>query len=270
MSSYLVFQLRGDLASWGDIAVGEQRPTLPFPTKSAVIGLIAAALGIKRDEEEKQLRLAKSIRYGVKVFLPESDIAGYNNERFTQKKTYSGGYLRDYQTIQSPSETDIRLFAKKYGRRPSSRYDELQALKLGKSEGTILSFREYRLDPYYIVAISIQDDFVSLEQIREAFYNPKFHLYLGRKSCPLNFPLSPVLVQAETIQDAVKYASLNHDQFENLDDFGLPSLNSCSQIYFEVSDICDSECIRIEEYRAVPTSRLRWQFETHSMGVIGV
>ena len=36
MRAYLVFQLYGPLASWGDIAVGETRPSTPIPSKSAI------------------------------------------------------------------------------------------------------------------------------------------------------------------------------------------------------------------------------------------
>ncbi len=63
MRDFLVFRLYGPLASWGDIAVGEQRPTTPHPSKSAVLGLIAAALGVRRDEEERQQALAEG--YGM-------------------------------------------------------------------------------------------------------------------------------------------------------------------------------------------------------------
>ena len=58
MQEFLIFRLYGSMASWGDIAVGEFRPTFDHPSKSAVIGLIAAAMGIRRDEEERQRELA--------------------------------------------------------------------------------------------------------------------------------------------------------------------------------------------------------------------
>ena len=54
MKDYLLFRLHGALASWGDIAVGDIRPSYRYPSKSAVIGLLAAALGVERDEHHKQ------------------------------------------------------------------------------------------------------------------------------------------------------------------------------------------------------------------------
>ena len=51
MNAYLVFRLYGPLASWGMPAVGGDRPTAAQPTRSALLGLLAAGLGIKRDKE---------------------------------------------------------------------------------------------------------------------------------------------------------------------------------------------------------------------------
>ena len=45
MPRYVVFRLAAPLASFGEVAVGERRPTADRPTRSAVIGLLGAALG---------------------------------------------------------------------------------------------------------------------------------------------------------------------------------------------------------------------------------
>ena len=50
---YLVMRLYAPLSSWGTVAVGEDRPTVNYPTRSAVLGLLGAALGIKRSESQK-------------------------------------------------------------------------------------------------------------------------------------------------------------------------------------------------------------------------
>ncbi|WP_295540003.1 CRISPR-associated protein Cas5, partial [Thiolapillus sp.] len=51
MDDYLVFQLYAPLASWGGQAVGQERPSDDHPGRSALLGLLAAALGIRREEE---------------------------------------------------------------------------------------------------------------------------------------------------------------------------------------------------------------------------
>ncbi len=85
MIPHLLFRLYGAMAAWGDIAVGERRPSLTRPGKSSVVGLLAAALGIRRDQEAEQAALANAYRVAVRV-----DLAGES--------------LRDYHTVQVAPE----------------------------------------------------------------------------------------------------------------------------------------------------------------------
>ena len=66
--NYLLFRLYGPMASWGEIAVGETRHTASYPGKSAIIGLMAAALGTKRNDTEKQLRMQQGYAFAVEVY----------------------------------------------------------------------------------------------------------------------------------------------------------------------------------------------------------
>jgi CRISPR system Cascade subunit CasD len=172
----LVFRLYGEMASWGEIAVGEDRHTASHPSKSAIIGLLGAALGIKRDDEEKQLQLQLGYTLAVKVFS-------------------TGHLLRDYHTTQVPSSVGKINYR--------TRQDEIV---LGKKQlGTILSSREYRCGALALVAVRVLDDSpYSLADIKTHLLQPKFHLYLGRKSCPLAAPLEPQLIQQAHYYDAFK------------------------------------------------------------------
>jgi len=262
MHDYLVFQLRGDFASWGDVAVGERRPTLWFPTKSAIIGLIAAALGIERTEEQTLFNLSKAIQYAAAVDMPEQKLVGYNNEYF-KGNTYSGGYMRDYHTTQSASEPDLRQFSKTFGRTVKSRKDQVMALSMTGSQGTILSYRDYRLDAAYVVAIYLDDQSIwTLEMLQEALLTPKFHLYLGRKACAINLPLSPKIIEADSFAAAIKGTdfAVNSNIKVSLKnptivaESGTPALNG-----FRPE--------RSEEYRVFPRSRSRWQFDSIKMDI---
>lgn len=166
----LLFRLYGPLASWGEIAVGESRHTAGYPGKSAILGLIGAALGIERDDETQQVALQQGYSLAVEVFT-------------------TGQLLRDYHTAQAPDSVG------KFSYR--TRRDELI---LGKHRlGTILSSREYRSDALAVVALKAQDTApFSLQQIQEKLLKPVFHLYLGRKSCPLAAPLHPQLLSGQT------------------------------------------------------------------------
>lgn len=181
---YLVMRLYAPISSWGTLAVGEDRPTVNYPTRSAVLGLLGAALGIRRSETQKLKDLADSI--GI------------------ASKTYSEGtILRDYHTIQTPtSGKNVNFFTRK---------QELQSAKVE----TILSSRDYREDGLWVVAIWLKPDAqssklehnvdsqVDLQQLQHALKHPKFTLYLGRKSCPLSLPLSPQIIAANHLKAAL-------------------------------------------------------------------
>lgn len=164
---YLLFRLYDPMASWGEIAVGETRHTASYPGKSAIIGLMAAALGIKRTEPEKQQQMQQGYALAVEVYS-------------------QGTLLRDYHTVQVPDS--IGKFTYR------TRRDELV---LGKTRlGTILSSREYRSDALALVAVkALPDAPYDLQTIKEHLEEPRFHIYLGRKSCPLAAPMNPQIIE---------------------------------------------------------------------------
>lgn len=159
-NTYLVFQLYGPLAAWGDLAVGRQRTTLPHPTKSAVLGLCAAALGIRRTEVSQLQDL-------------------YANCHFASMVQAAGTLLTDFQT------TDVGL------------------------DHPFLSYKDYRSDSLATACLwSAGRNSFSLDQLKEALVRPRFHLYLGRLSCPLGLPLAPQIMTAASPTDAMRRATL--------------------------------------------------------------
>ena len=62
--STLLLRLAGPLQAWGYDSKFETRRTGREPSKSGVIGLLAAALGRKRDESIEDLR---ELRFGFRV-----------------------------------------------------------------------------------------------------------------------------------------------------------------------------------------------------------
>lgn len=179
MSPYLVFRLYGPMASWGEVAVGEYRPTSLQPSRSAILGLIASALGISREDEPAHIDLASSIGCAMYVDAP-------------------GILLRDYHTIQVPGG--------RKGARYATRKDELSARdKDGARDlNTILSTRDYWCDSAYSVCLwsRKQDERFSLESIQAALGRPRYPLFLGRRSCPLALPMKPEIRMAGSFHEA--------------------------------------------------------------------
>ena len=164
MTDYLVFRLYGPMVSWGEIAVGETRHSAAYPSRSALIGLLGAALGVTRDDETGQTALAAGYRFGVKLHA-------------------AGHPLRDYHTIQlGPELKKLRY---------RTRRQELGLVSRDQLT-TLLTGREYRCDSFATVAVAATDKVErSLTQVAAALQRPVFPLYLGRKSCPLAAPLAP-------------------------------------------------------------------------------
>lgn len=173
MKDYLLLRLYGPLASWGEIAVGEARHSAVHPSRSALLGLLAAALGIRRDDELGQQAIIQGYRFAIKL-------------------EQSGRPLRDYHTVQKgvlPRKGKFR-----------TRRQELAADKCD----TLLSSREYRCDSLALVAVEpLAEAPYSLDQLATALRFPVFTLYLGRKSCPLAAPLFPQQVAAASVREAL-------------------------------------------------------------------
>ena len=55
----VILRLEAPMQSWGASSRFEERETLSTPTKSGVVGLVAAALGVPRDDEERLAELGR-------------------------------------------------------------------------------------------------------------------------------------------------------------------------------------------------------------------
>lgn len=239
MTSYLVFQLYGPMAAWGDVAVGESRVTSTLPSRSALLGLLAAALGLKRTDESSLSKLSTSVRFGVLTLS-------------------SGNFLRDYHTVQVPPATALK-------RRPSrTRRDELSVPK--DQLGTILSARDYRTDASYRVAVErMAAGEFDLEALRNALLKPVFPLYLGRKACPPSLPLNPRIFEATDLLGAFQTA-LNHGRDDSRRqhdaDFDLDRLNSPPySLTWEDGMTSGIDPLKSGIRRDQPRTRRRWQFD---------
>ncbi|GAT81878.1 CRISPR-associated protein Cas5 [Streptomyces sp. F-3] len=73
----LVLRLAGPLQSWGASSRFTRRTTESAPTKSGVIGLLAAAAGIERDDDARLAPLA-ALRFGVRIDQPGTRIRDFH------------------------------------------------------------------------------------------------------------------------------------------------------------------------------------------------
>ncbi|MBC6405467.1 MAG: type I-E CRISPR-associated protein Cas5/CasD [Rhodospirillales bacterium] len=188
MPQFLSFTLSGPMAAWGDIAPGEQRGSWSRPSKSAVLGLVAAALGIRRDEPERLAALHRGLGFAVLV-------------------EEAGRLLEDFHTAQAPTKAALNRQRKTLGREQLTWREALDADKLS----TTLSKRSYFVQARYLAILWKHDwksddseapnlDEIGLDKIGRALAKPKLQLYLGRKSCPLSCPPAPRVTEEPTVE----------------------------------------------------------------------
>ena len=82
----LLLRLAAPLQAWGADSKFETRKTGREPTKSGVVGLLAAALGLRRDEREALLRLT-GLRFGVRVEREGQLLVDYHTAKTQDEKT---------------------------------------------------------------------------------------------------------------------------------------------------------------------------------------
>lgn len=178
MKRYLALYLDSPMQSWGYMSKFDRRTSFSCPTKSAIIGMICAAIGIPKSDTDSLARLAELEMTVYTLSLPKKRI-----DRLTDFHTVGGGFDKD----KNPQ--NIVKTAK------------------GKPGNTVVTRREYLLDAKFAVILAGEADL--LEKIGEALKNPRWGVWLGRKSCVPSAPISHGLhVSMEEALEAAKSAFL--------------------------------------------------------------
>ncbi len=140
----VVLRLEGPFQAWSSQGKFGIRDTEREPTKSGVIGLLAAALGMACDDDALLAQLA-TLSMAVRV-------------------DRAGSLLRDFHTAGG------------------GKFRGEEYVVFGASD-CVPSHRYYLTDASFVVALSGEDSFI--ERIARALENPRWPLFLGRRSCAL-------------------------------------------------------------------------------------
>src|SRR5690606_37536348 len=159
MRRFLILKLQGPMQAWGDHTYEDYRPTMGFPSRSGLLGLLGACLGIRRSDQEGQQRLSRSLRFAVRV----------DGELHR---------LMDFHTV-----LDARKVGGKVNKHPVvSRREYLVPASA---------------DAGFSVALwETESGEMTLPQLVQAISKPAFTPTLGRRACPLARPLYDAEVEA--------------------------------------------------------------------------
>lgn len=164
----VALSLTGPLQSWGFESLYNNRNTPLFPSKSAIAGMICAALGYDRASNAEEVFLAQFAKaHLLSLRIPRILSAGDG---------VPVSRLTDFHTVQGTRKAD------------------------GKIKDTHITYRQYLQDASFGVIITADAAFIDL--IARAMKNPRWGVWLGRKSC---LPSQPVFVGVyEEKEQAVK------------------------------------------------------------------
>ncbi|MCI3246439.1 MULTISPECIES: type I-E CRISPR-associated protein Cas5/CasD [Streptomyces] len=156
----ILLRLSAPLMSFGEHAAFGYRDTLPFPSRSALIGLFAAAEGRPREDALTPDPATGQHPYAGLEFTVRIDRPGH---RHTDFHTAGGG---------RPYKQGLRTSSGGYRSRQAS---------------TFVSHRVYLADAVFTLAVHGPD--VLLEHLTRRLERPAFAPYLGRRACVPDEPL---------------------------------------------------------------------------------
>jgi CRISPR system Cascade subunit CasD len=152
--SGLLLQLAGPMQSWGEHSAFGDRDTHTHPTRSGLIGLLAAALGLPRDADLTDLR---ALSFTIRIDRP-------------------GRRIIDFHTIGG-------------GLPPKKTVPTAEGKRRGPDAATMVTRRHYLADAVFTIAV--EGPTATIDACAQALRAPQWAPYLGRRSCP---PSRPILL----------------------------------------------------------------------------
>ena len=177
---HLIINLEAPLLSLGGVTLDSIGPTQLFPGLSMLTGLIANALGYRREEFQKTHLLQDNITYAARMDRPP----------------WGDQPSVDFQTVRL--NADDKSWTT-YGR-PEGRAGDKT-----KYNSPHLRWREYLSDAKYTVALHLNTapGLPQLEEITNALTDPERPLFIGRKPfIPTGYIFNSI-VEADTCLEAL-------------------------------------------------------------------
>ena len=159
---YLLLWFEGPLQSWGMNAKFNRRTTLDFPTRSAVLGLLCAALGAGGEQKELLARFARLTQTTVAYARKDKKGNAAPALQLCDFHMVGSGYddKHPWQTLHIPKTSEK---------------------KAAVGGGTKLTYRYYIQDAAFAVALAIPAELQ--QDLEEALVMPCWDMSLGRKCC---------------------------------------------------------------------------------------
>lgn len=151
----LFLRLEGPLQSWGVTSRFVYRDTADVPSFSGVLGLVCAAMGLRRDVANARLADLATLQMGVRVDRPGLKMSDYHTAGAGIGMMSAAGVVKRTSTT-------------------------------GEIETHVMR-KEYLADASFLVVLL--GDAQLIAEISAALQDPVWPQFLGRKSCPPSIPV---------------------------------------------------------------------------------
>lgn len=188
----LALMLDAPMMSWGFSSRFQRRTTALHPTRSGIVGMICAALGVDKGSSDEAEWLARLETVRITVLIiprhPEGCRESLDIRRLDDYHTTGGGY-------------DKKTHPQWIPRKASG----------GPCDNATLSTRQYLLDAKF--GVILEGPHAILEPVADALRDPRWGIWFGRKNC---IPAAPVLRGAvvETVEQAMAELGLAGESLE--------------------------------------------------------
>ncbi len=162
MKHFLVMKLQGPMQAWGGHTYEDLRHSELIPTRSGILGLLAACLGVQRKDIQGLETLSSSISMAVRIDRAPRRIVDYHTIKEARRANRPP---KDGETVQSWREY------------------------LCDAAFTVILWERTAAE-------------VTLDRIKQSLCRPVFTPFLGRRSCPISVPLFVDMLDAMDVLSA--------------------------------------------------------------------
>lgn len=151
---YLVLDLKGPMQAYGHSSNFDDRPTGLYPLRSHIVGMLAAAMGVRRDDQ-----------VGLEAF----------NEVAIEVLAWPGSLLNDFRTIGNGYDEGAQINIRLGGTAPIPMSAD------GRGFKPTIGHKQYLVGARFCVILSGSE--VLLSKFGAAIENPIWMPFLGRADC---------------------------------------------------------------------------------------
>jgi CRISPR system Cascade subunit CasD len=201
-NKYILLWIEAPLQSWGADSKFGRRDTLPFPTKSGILGLVLCAMGASGPQNELLAKLSRGTLQIVSYVRSRRA-----KEGGARVKVSGEPLLRDFHMVGSGYDDK----------------DVWQKLLIPKTSegkpavggGSKMTYRYYLQDARFAAILEVPGDMS--DPINTALLNPVYDLYFGRKSCVPTERISQG--SFDSVEEALRKAASIAEDKDLLEDF---------------------------------------------------